>query len=439
MNQDLEKLIELTLADGQLSEKERTVLFRKAKELGVDHDEFEIVLDAKLQILKEKSLKAKMIKCLSCGEPISGLVNVCPSCGYIIENKGINYSINLQDLVLKIEDDLRELKSIPHANFFKIIQTHIQYFLIIICVVLFFLALKIGTTDLGYGLIIIAGISGFLGVLSILRKFGEKDESTKKGVLADLASNSTFKEVKANFEKNNRLVNTYYGEDKKVKHLLFELKTEIVTIEKKRQKSTNANIFIYAVLGVIAVSIFFIPKSELRDETYQEKEQKEIQEKLGELKTKEYFISGSQLKTTGNFGSCYQIISTKATLNVDYSAGIYEGYIFSIKGIKLSLNKKDKKKLKSEISKVKTDCGYANENSCGEITATLNLEDEDNNSLGIANLELPYGADSDKKALFYSESDEVLLSFEGHSYSKKDVEKLANAKNYTISIIITKK
>lgn len=40
MNQDLEKLIELTLADGQLSEKERTVLFRKAKELGVDHDEF---------------------------------------------------------------------------------------------------------------------------------------------------------------------------------------------------------------------------------------------------------------------------------------------------------------------------------------------------------------------------------------------------------------
>jgi len=50
MNEELEKLIELTLADGQLTDKERTVLYRKAMELGVDQDEFEIVLDAKLQI-----------------------------------------------------------------------------------------------------------------------------------------------------------------------------------------------------------------------------------------------------------------------------------------------------------------------------------------------------------------------------------------------------
>tara|TARA_B110000967_G_C18566251_1_gene402595 strand:- start:16 stop:144 length:129 start_codon:yes stop_codon:yes gene_type:complete len=36
------------LADGILTDKERQVLQRNAQELGVDQDEFEMVLDAKL-------------------------------------------------------------------------------------------------------------------------------------------------------------------------------------------------------------------------------------------------------------------------------------------------------------------------------------------------------------------------------------------------------
>ena len=156
------------------------------------------------------------------------------------------------------------------------------------------------------------------------------------------------------------------------------------------------------------------------------------------MNTTEYILDGAKLKTTGNFGSCYHITSTKATAIVGYNAGFSAGYTISIQGIKLSLNARDKQKLKKEIAKVKKDCSYSDENSCGEITATLSLEDEDNNSIGIPNLELPYGAGSDEKAPFYSESDEVLLSFEKGKLSKNDVEKLSKAKNYTISIIITK-
>jgi hypothetical protein len=44
----LEKLIDFALADGVLSEKEREVLLKKAREEGIDQDEFEMVVDARL-------------------------------------------------------------------------------------------------------------------------------------------------------------------------------------------------------------------------------------------------------------------------------------------------------------------------------------------------------------------------------------------------------
>ena len=44
-NEQLEKLIDYALADGELTEKEKQVLFKKAESMGVDLDEFEMVLD----------------------------------------------------------------------------------------------------------------------------------------------------------------------------------------------------------------------------------------------------------------------------------------------------------------------------------------------------------------------------------------------------------
>jgi ankyrin repeat protein len=48
MNQELEKLIDLAIADGILTDKKKQVLEKKREELGVDLDEFEMVLEAKL-------------------------------------------------------------------------------------------------------------------------------------------------------------------------------------------------------------------------------------------------------------------------------------------------------------------------------------------------------------------------------------------------------
>ena len=51
MHPEIEKLIDLALADGQLTDKERNVILKKATELGVDTDEVEMVLDGKLHQL----------------------------------------------------------------------------------------------------------------------------------------------------------------------------------------------------------------------------------------------------------------------------------------------------------------------------------------------------------------------------------------------------
>lgn len=48
----LEQLISLALSDGELTEKEKQVLFKKAEAEGIDLDEFEMVLDAKLKQLQ---------------------------------------------------------------------------------------------------------------------------------------------------------------------------------------------------------------------------------------------------------------------------------------------------------------------------------------------------------------------------------------------------
>lgn len=47
-NEKLEALITAALTDGMLTDKEKEILFKKAEAMGVDRDEFELVLDGRL-------------------------------------------------------------------------------------------------------------------------------------------------------------------------------------------------------------------------------------------------------------------------------------------------------------------------------------------------------------------------------------------------------
>lgn len=120
-NEQVEKLIELALADGELTEKEKQVLFKKAEAEGIDLDEFEMVLDAKLfeknQAKKDsppvsapKSDKyGDVKKCPSCGAMARSFSAKCSDCGQDFSNLEANASIQkLFKMLNEAENTRRE-------------------------------------------------------------------------------------------------------------------------------------------------------------------------------------------------------------------------------------------------------------------------------------------------------------------------------------------
>lgn len=113
-NEQIEKLIELALADGELTEKEKQVLFKKAEAAGIDLDEFEMVLDARLfernqtktetpPVSAPKSDKFGDIKkCPSCGAIVQSFSAKCSDCGQDFSNIEANASI--QKLFKMLDD-----------------------------------------------------------------------------------------------------------------------------------------------------------------------------------------------------------------------------------------------------------------------------------------------------------------------------------------------
>lgn len=126
-NEQLETLISAALADGVLTEKEKQVLFKKAEAMGIDLDEFEMILDARLVELKKKEAredqqyqlemeKAKSAqpsapksekygdvrKCPACGAIVPSMAAKCPECGYEFTNVGANSTTHL--LMQKIDE-----------------------------------------------------------------------------------------------------------------------------------------------------------------------------------------------------------------------------------------------------------------------------------------------------------------------------------------------
>lgn len=110
----IEQLIKAALADGVLTEKEKQILFKRAQEQGIDLDEFEMVLDARLvelqkaeQEKREKSAPKStkfgdVRKCPVCGALVPALAVSCEHCGY--EFSGVEASSSSQILSRKIAE-----------------------------------------------------------------------------------------------------------------------------------------------------------------------------------------------------------------------------------------------------------------------------------------------------------------------------------------------
>lgn len=104
----MEQLIDMALADGELTEKEKQVLFKRAEAMGIDLDEFEMVLDARLYRVGQQQQPPQQTaatsapksekygdvkKCPACGAMIESFTAQCPECGYTFSNIAANSSI----------------------------------------------------------------------------------------------------------------------------------------------------------------------------------------------------------------------------------------------------------------------------------------------------------------------------------------------------------
>ena len=125
MNPEIEKLIDFAIVDGEITDKERGVILRKAESLGIDKDEVEMILDAKLYLAqksaaispsttqekREESKSQKEVghkKCPSCGAPVLSFAIQCSYCSH--EFRGIQSATSIQrlyDELQKIEESER--------------------------------------------------------------------------------------------------------------------------------------------------------------------------------------------------------------------------------------------------------------------------------------------------------------------------------------------
>jgi hypothetical protein len=121
-NEQLEKLIDMALMDGELTEKEKQILFKKAEAMGVDLDEFEMVLDARFYDKKQNASKelvpeaaapksdklGDIKKCPACGSIVGAFKAICSDCGHEFSN--IESASSVQKLyteLVRVEEEER--------------------------------------------------------------------------------------------------------------------------------------------------------------------------------------------------------------------------------------------------------------------------------------------------------------------------------------------
>lgn len=114
----MEKLIEMAVADGELTEKEKQVLFKRAEAEGIDLDELEMVVEARLHQVNQKNnvqnqplstssntntnKYGDVKKCPVCGAMIESFTTCCPDCGY--EFRNIESSSSVKVFFKKMEE-----------------------------------------------------------------------------------------------------------------------------------------------------------------------------------------------------------------------------------------------------------------------------------------------------------------------------------------------
>ena len=136
---ELEQLIQYALEDGVLTDKERSVLMRKAQAAGADLDEFEMILDAKLHEVQKAAAAVapkpnsnkhgEVRKCPACGAMVSAFSTRCSECGFEFNNVEANKSANtlfekLQELEMEKARELAQHEESKNKQLMALSERH---------------------------------------------------------------------------------------------------------------------------------------------------------------------------------------------------------------------------------------------------------------------------------------------------------------------------
>lgn len=242
MHTELEKLIDLALADGILTDNKKQVLYKKASEFGVGKDEFDVILQDKLQ--KSEKLFKQIIKCPQCGEPIYGLTKVCSACGFILNNqKVINDGLgNLDDAIITLQHCIVQIKSLPDITFIDRIKSAFHIYLLIFVVGTAIMMIQ-DKEYFGSIFLIALGLGGFW----VYKKYF----LTKKNSIQKLIAET---------EKQKELIMIYYGENNKVFNYIKKLEDEILKVKNERLskiRRTNRGC-LTAIAVIIVIYLLFM-------------------------------------------------------------------------------------------------------------------------------------------------------------------------------------
>jgi len=110
MHPDIEKLIHIARECGNVTDKQREIILRKARALGDDLDEVEMVLETITNQSKAgpaTDIHTKKMKCPNCGATIFDTSFVCPECGSVLqqENKA---SIEARAMIERLQERLAD-------------------------------------------------------------------------------------------------------------------------------------------------------------------------------------------------------------------------------------------------------------------------------------------------------------------------------------------
>ena len=106
LHPELQKLLEFALGNGEISEKHRQVLHKKAKEVGQDIDELDLIIDGEVQKLKKEQggEKQSNYACPNCGSAIPQSSIKCGFCGFEISKTTVTGGNFIEKLNQQLEE-----------------------------------------------------------------------------------------------------------------------------------------------------------------------------------------------------------------------------------------------------------------------------------------------------------------------------------------------